>query len=238
MADVFDYILLVTAPEAARRKRLSAKVTASEFSRRAARQLPEPDKAARSDFVVENVGGRERPASGSSARCTRRSWPRRPAGAPRRRPAERARAAPAADRRPRPRGAGARLGPALADQAGLVPARRLPALARRRHPRGGSQEPARSRPGGRRDLRGEPLSRRRELAPGRGRPHAGPALDRPGHRPHDGGHGLRRDRPDRRRASTSSTGATTCASFSTTTTAPRRLPWPPTTPARATSMRG
>ena len=60
MADVFDYILLVTAPEAARRKRLSAKVTASEFSRRAARQLPEPDKAERSDFVVENVGGRER----------------------------------------------------------------------------------------------------------------------------------------------------------------------------------
>ncbi len=60
MADVFDYILLVTAPEAARRKRLSAKVTASEFSRRAARQLPEADKAGRCDFVVENVGGRER----------------------------------------------------------------------------------------------------------------------------------------------------------------------------------
>jgi dephospho-CoA kinase len=59
MADVFDYILLVTAPEGARRKRLSAKVTASEFARRAARQLPEADKAGRSDFVVENVGGRE-----------------------------------------------------------------------------------------------------------------------------------------------------------------------------------
>jgi dephospho-CoA kinase len=59
MAEVFDYILLVTAPEAARRKRLSAKVTASEFARRAARQLPEADKAERSDFVVENVGGRE-----------------------------------------------------------------------------------------------------------------------------------------------------------------------------------
>jgi len=59
MADVFDYVLLVTAPEAARRKRLSAKVTGAEFSRRAARQLPEADKAARSDFVVENVGGRE-----------------------------------------------------------------------------------------------------------------------------------------------------------------------------------
>jgi len=60
MAEVFDYILLVTAPEATRRKRLSAKVTASEFSRRAARQLPEADKMARSDFVAENIGGRER----------------------------------------------------------------------------------------------------------------------------------------------------------------------------------
>jgi dephospho-CoA kinase len=59
MADVFDYILLVTAPEAARRRRLSAKVTSEEFSRRAARQLPEDEKAARSDFVVENVGSRE-----------------------------------------------------------------------------------------------------------------------------------------------------------------------------------
>ena len=59
MADVFDFVLLVTAPEAARRKRLSAKVTAAEFARRAARQLPEADKSGRSDFVVENVGGRE-----------------------------------------------------------------------------------------------------------------------------------------------------------------------------------
>jgi dephospho-CoA kinase len=59
MADVFDYILLVTAPQAARRKRLSAKVTASEFARRAARQLPETDKAQRSDFVFDNAGGRE-----------------------------------------------------------------------------------------------------------------------------------------------------------------------------------
>jgi dephospho-CoA kinase len=59
MADVFDYILLVTAPEATRRRRLSAKVTSEEFSRRAARQQPEDDKAVRSDFVVENVGARE-----------------------------------------------------------------------------------------------------------------------------------------------------------------------------------
>ncbi len=59
MADVFDYILLVTAPEAQRRRRLTAKVTAEEFTRRAGRQLPEHDKVARSDFVVENVGSRE-----------------------------------------------------------------------------------------------------------------------------------------------------------------------------------
>ena len=59
MADVFDYILLVTAPEAQRRRRLTAKVTSEEFTRRAARQLPEDDKAGRSDFVVENVGSRE-----------------------------------------------------------------------------------------------------------------------------------------------------------------------------------
>ena len=57
MADIFDYVLLVTAPEAARRRRLSAKVTDDEFSRRAARQQPEAEKATRSDFVVENVGG-------------------------------------------------------------------------------------------------------------------------------------------------------------------------------------
>jgi len=60
MADVFDYVLLVTAPEAARRKRLSAKVTASEFSRRAGRQLPEAEKIGRCDFVADNIGGRER----------------------------------------------------------------------------------------------------------------------------------------------------------------------------------
>jgi dephospho-CoA kinase len=59
MADVFDYILLVTAPEATRRRRLSAKVTSEEFSRRASRQQPEADKAGHSDFVVENVGARE-----------------------------------------------------------------------------------------------------------------------------------------------------------------------------------
>ena len=60
MADVFDYVLLVTAPEAARRKRLSAKVTADGVL--AARRPPAARgrQGARSDFVAENVGGRER----------------------------------------------------------------------------------------------------------------------------------------------------------------------------------
>ncbi|HMK92456.1 MAG TPA: dephospho-CoA kinase [Thermoleophilia bacterium] len=58
MEEVFDYVLLVTAPESTRRKRLSAKLTASEFSRRMGRQLPEDEKAARARFVCDNVGGR------------------------------------------------------------------------------------------------------------------------------------------------------------------------------------
>ena len=36
-----------------------SEIRAAEFARRAARQLPEADKSGRSDFVVENVGGRE-----------------------------------------------------------------------------------------------------------------------------------------------------------------------------------
>ena len=56
MADVFDYILLVTAPEATRRRRLSAKVTSEEFSRRAARQQPEDDKAAAQRFRRREPG--------------------------------------------------------------------------------------------------------------------------------------------------------------------------------------
>ena len=58
MEEVFDYVLLVTAPEGLRRKRLSVKLTASEFSRRMARQLPEDEKAARARFVFDNSGGR------------------------------------------------------------------------------------------------------------------------------------------------------------------------------------
>ncbi len=56
----FDYVLLVTAPEAARRRRLVDKLTGSEFGRRSQRQLDEKVKAARSDFVVDNSGSRVR----------------------------------------------------------------------------------------------------------------------------------------------------------------------------------
>lgn len=54
----FDYVMLVTAPEATRRKRLTSKLTESEFSRRSNRQMSEEDKAPRSDFVFENGGSR------------------------------------------------------------------------------------------------------------------------------------------------------------------------------------
>ena len=56
----FDYVLLVTAPQAVRRRRLVDKLTGSEFGRRSQRQLDEKVKAARSDFVVDNSGSRTR----------------------------------------------------------------------------------------------------------------------------------------------------------------------------------
>jgi len=58
-ADAFDYTMLITAPEDVRRRRLTAKLTDSQFSRRVSQQLPEEEKAARSDFVFVNVGGRK-----------------------------------------------------------------------------------------------------------------------------------------------------------------------------------
>jgi dephospho-CoA kinase len=56
----FDYVVLVTAPEPVRRRRLADKLTASDFARRSQRQLDEKVKAARSDFVVDNSGSRAR----------------------------------------------------------------------------------------------------------------------------------------------------------------------------------
>lgn len=58
MVDMFDCVLLVTAPEEVRRRRLAAKMTHSEFTRRASRQLSEDEKAERSHFAYENRGSR------------------------------------------------------------------------------------------------------------------------------------------------------------------------------------
>jgi dephospho-CoA kinase len=55
----FDYIMLITAPDDVRRKRLTAKLTDSEFRRRRAQQMPEDEKVRRSDFVFVNSGSRK-----------------------------------------------------------------------------------------------------------------------------------------------------------------------------------
>ena len=55
----FDYVVLITAPAEMRRRRLSAKLTDSEFERRLAQQMSEDEKIARSDFVFHNTGDRK-----------------------------------------------------------------------------------------------------------------------------------------------------------------------------------
>jgi dephospho-CoA kinase len=55
----FDFIMLITAPRDVRRRRVTAKLTDSEFRRRAAQQMPEREKIARSDFVFHNSGSRK-----------------------------------------------------------------------------------------------------------------------------------------------------------------------------------
>jgi dephospho-CoA kinase len=55
----FDFVMLITAPDEVRRRRLSAKLTDSEFVRRLAQQMPEDEKIARSDFVFDNTGSRK-----------------------------------------------------------------------------------------------------------------------------------------------------------------------------------
>ncbi len=59
MAEMFDYVMLVTAPADLRRRRLTQKLTDSEFARRLAQQMPEAEKVARSDFVFDNTGQRK-----------------------------------------------------------------------------------------------------------------------------------------------------------------------------------
>jgi len=60
MADMFDCVLLVTAPAEERRRRLSAKLNGEDFDRRVSRQMSESEKADRSHFVFENTGSRKR----------------------------------------------------------------------------------------------------------------------------------------------------------------------------------
>jgi len=55
----YDYVMLITAPADERRRRLTAKLTDSEFARRLAQQMPEDEKIARSDFVFHNTGSRK-----------------------------------------------------------------------------------------------------------------------------------------------------------------------------------
>jgi len=58
LRDLFDCVLLVTAPAEVRRRRLAAKMTPTEFDRRAVRQMSEDEKAERSQFVYSNTGSR------------------------------------------------------------------------------------------------------------------------------------------------------------------------------------
>ena len=59
METAFDFVMLITAPADMRRRRLTAKLTDSEFERRLAQQMPEDEKIARSDFVFHNTGERK-----------------------------------------------------------------------------------------------------------------------------------------------------------------------------------
>lgn len=59
MAERFDKVVLVTAPAELRKTRHEGRVGLADFERRAARQLPEDDKLARSDFIYNNTGSPE-----------------------------------------------------------------------------------------------------------------------------------------------------------------------------------
>ena len=58
-AERFDFVMLITAPDDVRRRRLSAKLTDDEFERRRAQQMPEEQKIARSHFIFSNTGTRK-----------------------------------------------------------------------------------------------------------------------------------------------------------------------------------
>ncbi len=52
----FDHIMLITAPDDVRRKRVAAKLTDSEFRRRRAQQMPEEEKVAAQRLRVRQLG--------------------------------------------------------------------------------------------------------------------------------------------------------------------------------------
>ncbi len=58
-ADSFDHTMLITAPADVRRRRVSGKLTDSEFKRRLEQQMPEDEKIRRADFVCHNTGSRQ-----------------------------------------------------------------------------------------------------------------------------------------------------------------------------------
>jgi dephospho-CoA kinase len=58
-SEKFDFTMLITAPADQRRRRVSGKLTESEFARRLEQQLPEDEKVARADFVCHNTGSRK-----------------------------------------------------------------------------------------------------------------------------------------------------------------------------------
>ena len=55
----FDHTMLITAPAETRRKRVSGKLTESEFKHRLEQQMAEDEKIARADFVCHNTGTRK-----------------------------------------------------------------------------------------------------------------------------------------------------------------------------------
>ena len=56
MEDMFDQVVLITAPEEMRRERYAGRAGPADFARRARRQLPEEEKRLRAQVVFENTG--------------------------------------------------------------------------------------------------------------------------------------------------------------------------------------
>ena len=166
----FDHIMLITAPDDVRRRRVTAKLTDSEFRRRRAQQMPEDEKIraqrlrrtttrARARSCSEFVGRPWRPSSPETSRPwgTAPKRPSREAPRPRSRARWRPGSRPCSPRRTgsAPLFAGVSGGPSWYTRTVY------PLQLRRRHPR--RRRPLRSRPGaGRRGhLRGEQVRRAR-----------------------------------------------------------------------------